>query len=114
MQRSEKNVLKKCLETMSTHGRLFHDFCLPSTDVGCLVSVFKPAVDLICDPNYFNEKVLGWLEYREKLAQEHKRTYTYAATYEDFMTKITECDDIEHLRQMRYFHSSTLHRQNVV
>ena len=65
-------------------------------------AVFKPAVDLICEPDYFNSKVLGWFEYREQLAQEHKRTYTYAATYEEFMKKIKGSNDVEHLKQMRY------------
>lgn len=63
--------------------------------------MFKPAVDLICEPDYFNSKVLGWFEYREQLAQEHKRTYTYAATYEEFMKKIKVSNDVEHLKQMR-------------
>ena len=65
------------------------------------IAVFKPAVDLICEPDYFNSKVLGWFEYREQLAQEHKRTYTYAATYEEFMKKIKGSNDVEHLKQMR-------------
>ena len=57
---------------------------------------------MLCDPDYINQLLLGWLDYREKLAEEHKRTYTYAATYEDFMKMIEDCYDIEHLKQIRY------------
>ena len=66
------------------------------------VIVFKPAVDLICDPDYLNQKVAGWLAHQEQLALEHKATYSYAATYEDFMKLIKDSVDIEHLKQMRY------------
>ena len=64
--------------------------------------VLKPGIDLICDPDYLNQKLLSWLEYREMLYLESKRTYSYAATYEDFMKMIDQCHDIEHLKQMRY------------
>ena len=67
-----------------------------------LFAVFKPAVDIICDPDYLNQKIYGWLLYKEQLANEHKRTYAYAATYEDFMKMIQQCHDIEHLKHMRY------------
>lgn len=63
--------------------------------------VLKPGIDLICDPDYLNQKLLNWLDYREKLYLENKRTYSYAATYEDFMKMIEQCQDIEHLKQMR-------------
>ncbi len=66
-----------------------------------MFSVFKSAVDLICDPDYFNTKVFDWIDYRDQLAQEHKRTYTYAATYEEFMKIIKECNNIEDLKHMR-------------
>ncbi|XP_067663522.1 sorting nexin-25-like isoform X1 [Haliotis asinina] len=65
-------------------------------------AALKPMVDLICDPDYINLKLLSYLEYREKLSEDTRRTYTYAATYEDFVKKIEMCEDIEHLKQMRY------------
>lgn len=56
----------------------------------------------MCDPDCINQWLYNWLDYREKLALEHKRTYTYAATYESFMEMIEKCEDLEHLKQMRY------------
>ena len=63
--------------------------------------MFQPGVSIICDPDYINQKIYSWLDYREQLAAEHRRTYTYAATYEEFMKMIEHCPDIEHLKQMR-------------
>ncbi|KAL3879426.1 hypothetical protein ACJMK2_031724 [Sinanodonta woodiana] len=64
--------------------------------------VLKPTVDLICDPDYINQKLIGYIEYREKLSEDTRRTYTYAATYEEFVKMIEKCDDIEHLKQLRF------------
>ncbi|XP_077984333.1 sorting nexin-25-like [Glandiceps talaboti] len=64
--------------------------------------VMKPCVDMICDPDYINQTILGHLEYREQLAEKHKRTYAYAASYEDFIQLIHDCHDIEVLKQIRY------------
>ncbi|XP_041357035.1 sorting nexin-25-like isoform X2 [Gigantopelta aegis] len=65
-------------------------------------AVIKPTINMLCDPDYLNQKLLNYLRYREKLLEDTKRTYTYAATYEDFVKKIGVCSDIEHLKQMRY------------
>ncbi|XP_070553857.1 sorting nexin-25-like [Ptychodera flava] len=64
--------------------------------------VMKPCVDMICDPDYINQTILSHLEYREQLAEKHKRTYAYAASYEDFIRLINDCHDIEVLKQIRY------------
>ena len=66
-----------------------------------IIAVFKPAIDLICDPDYINDKWHGWLDFKEQLQVEHKRTYHYAATYEDFVEIIRNCSDIEQLKHMR-------------
>ena len=63
--------------------------------------VFQPTIDMLCDPDYINQKLYNWLEYREKLSYEQRRTYTHAATYEEYMKIIENCKDIEHLKQMR-------------
>lgn len=55
----------------------------------------------MCDPDYINLKLLSYIEYREKLSEDTRRTYTYAATYEDFVKMIGQYDDIEHLKQLR-------------
>ncbi|KAK3599208.1 hypothetical protein CHS0354_012814 [Potamilus streckersoni] len=64
--------------------------------------VLKPSIDLICDPDYINQKLISYIEYREKLSEDTRRTYTYAATYEEFVKMIEKCDDIEHLKQLRF------------
>jgi len=66
-----------------------------------LFVVLKPSIDLLCDPDYINLTLLAYIEYREKLSEDTKRTYTYAATYEDFVKMISKCEDIEHLKQLR-------------
>lgn len=65
-------------------------------------TVLKPSIDLLCDPDYINLKLLGYIEYREKLSEDTRRTYTYAATYEDFVKMIEQYADIEHLKQLRF------------
>ena len=66
------------------------------------VAVIKPTIDIMCDPDFINETLYNWLEYRERLAREHKHSYSYAATYEQFMDIIEKCSDLEHLKQLRY------------
>lgn len=65
-------------------------------------SVFKATVDLLCDPDYINEKILAYILQQEKLMADTKRTYTYAASYEDFVKMINASDNVDELKQMRY------------
>ncbi|XP_052089463.1 sorting nexin-25-like isoform X1 [Mytilus californianus] len=65
-------------------------------------SVVKPAVDMLCDPDYINRKLISYIDYRQRLSEDTKKTYTYAATYEDFIKLIDKCNDIEQLKQIRY------------
>ncbi|KAK7496497.1 hypothetical protein BaRGS_00012149 [Batillaria attramentaria] len=65
-------------------------------------SVFKVTVDMLCDPDYINEKILAYILQQEKLMADTKRTYTYAASYEDFVKMINASDRVDELKQMRY------------
>jgi len=67
-------------------------------------TVLKPAINLVCDPYYLNSKLFGWLSYKERLVAKAKRKYLYAATYEDFMEMIEQCEDIEQLKHIRFVH----------
>ena len=58
-------------------------------------------VDALCDPHTINQQLYDWLTYRERLNEEHKQTFTYAANYEGFIQIIDKCVEIEHLRHMR-------------
>nr|XP_026696627.1 sorting nexin-25 isoform X2 [Ciona intestinalis] len=61
-----------------------------------------PMVDSLCDPDYINQTILSFLQWRDTTHEDHTRAYAYAATYEDFMKIITECKSVPVLRQIRY------------
>lgn len=65
-------------------------------------SVFKVTFDMLCDPDYINEKILAYILQQEKLMADTKRTYTYAASYEDFVKMINASHSGDELKQMRY------------
>ncbi|XP_033743124.1 sorting nexin-25-like [Pecten maximus] len=65
-------------------------------------SGLQPMVDMVCDPDYINEKLIAYIDYRRQVSEDTRRTYLYAANYEDFVKMIGKCEDIEHLKQIRY------------
>lgn len=71
--------------------------------------VLKPVVELLSNPDYINQMLLAQLEYREQMSEHHKRAYTYAPSYEEFIKLINSNSDVEFLKQLRYFtcHYST-------
>ncbi|CAH1778459.1 unnamed protein product [Owenia fusiformis] len=97
-----RHVTETLLLTMLPPKYRENDSCRQLLRELIACSVLKPTVDMICDPDYINQKLVSYYEYREKLLTEHKRTYAYAASYEDFMKIIETCMDIDHLQQMRY------------
>jgi hypothetical protein len=46
--------------------------------------------------------LLRQLEYREQMSEHHKRAYTYAPSYEDFIKLINSNSDVDFLKQLRY------------
>ncbi|XP_053315130.1 sorting nexin-25 isoform X4 [Spea bombifrons] len=64
--------------------------------------VLKPLVEQLSDPDYINQMLLSQLEYREQVNERHKKAYTYAPSYEEFIKLITNSSDIEFLKQLRY------------
>ncbi|XP_062991565.1 sorting nexin-25 isoform X5 [Elgaria multicarinata webbii] len=64
--------------------------------------VLKPMVELLSDPNYINQMLLLQMEYREQVNEHHKRAYTYAPSYEEFIKLINSSSDVEFLKQLRY------------
>ncbi|XP_036621256.1 sorting nexin-25 [Trichosurus vulpecula] len=89
-------------------------FCLlPSKDVQSLSlrivlaeilarKVLQPVVELLSDPDYINQMLLAQLEYREQVNEHHKKAYTYAPSYEEFIKLINSNSDVEFLKQLRY------------
>ncbi|XP_041488427.1 sorting nexin-25 isoform X2 [Microtus oregoni] len=89
-------------------------FCLlPAKDIQSLslrimlaeiltAKVLKPAVELLSNPDYINQMLLAQLEHREQMNEHHKRAYTYAPSYEEFIKLINNNSDVEFLKQLRY------------
>ncbi|XP_055969976.1 sorting nexin-25 [Sorex fumeus] len=112
-------VLHGCLRTSDDEVRFLQTcsqvlvFCLvPSKDVQSLIlrimlaeiltrKVLKPVVDLLSNPDYINQMLLSQLEHRQLANQHHKRAYTYAPSYEEFIKLITSNSDVEFLKQLR-------------
>ncbi|XP_007946560.2 sorting nexin-25 [Orycteropus afer afer] len=113
-------VLHACLRNSDDEVRFLQTcsrvlvFCLlPSKDVQSLslrivlaeiltTKVLKPVVELLSDPDYINQMLLAQLEYREQMNEHHKRAYTYAPSYEEFIKLINSNSDVEFLKQLRY------------
>ncbi|XP_032656235.1 sorting nexin-25 isoform X4 [Chelonoidis abingdonii] len=64
--------------------------------------VLKPMVELLSDPDYINQMLLSQMEYREQVNEHHKKAYTYAPSYEEFIKLINSNSDVEFLKQLRY------------
>uniref|UniRef100_A0A8C1SB11 Sorting nexin 25 n=1 Tax=Cyprinus carpio TaxID=7962 RepID=A0A8C1SB11_CYPCA len=64
--------------------------------------VLKPLVDVLSDPDYINCMLLAQLEHREQVNEHHKKAYTYAPSYEEFIKLISSSSDIQFLKQLRY------------
>lgn len=65
-------------------------------------TVLKPLVTLLSNPDYINQMLLAQLEHREQMNEHHKRAYTYAPSYEEFIKLINSNSDVEFLKQLRY------------
>ena len=59
-------------------------------------------VELLSNPDYINQMLLAQLERREQMNEHHKRAYTYAPSYEEFIKLINGNSDVEFLKQLRY------------
>ena len=59
-------------------------------------------IDLICDPDYLNQKLITYLSEKENQAKLIKRTFSHAANYEEFIKMIKSSKDLEEMKQF-YF-----------
>ncbi|XP_026773844.2 sorting nexin-25 [Pangasianodon hypophthalmus] len=64
--------------------------------------VLKPLVEALSDPDYINQMLLAQLEHREQVNEHHKKAYTYAPSYEEFIKLISSSSDVDFLKQLRY------------
>ncbi|XP_047989308.1 sorting nexin-25-like [Leguminivora glycinivorella] len=63
--------------------------------------VFQPAIDLITDPDYINQKIIQYLEAQKEVNAMHVRTHEYAKTFEDYIRLINSCDNVDQLKRLR-------------
>lgn len=64
--------------------------------------VLYPFIENITDPDYFNRKVIEYIEAQKIAATMHRRTFEYANSFEDFLKMIQKTHDIEMLKGIRY------------
>lgn len=64
--------------------------------------IFQPTVDMICEPDYINRKLLAYLNKREENVERGKKPLAYKyKDFEDFMNEIRKCEDVEELQTLR-------------
>ncbi|XP_041114704.1 sorting nexin-25-like isoform X2 [Polyodon spathula] len=106
------NSAEEELQFLRSCSRLLMLYLLPTKDVRSrslrvvLAEVFatkvlKLLVEVLSDPDYINQMLLTQLELREQV-NEHKKAYTYAPSYEEFIKLISGSSDVEFLKQLRY------------
>ncbi|XP_012691311.2 sorting nexin-25-like isoform X2 [Clupea harengus] len=64
--------------------------------------VLWPLVEVFSDPDYINRMLLSQLEQREQLMERHRKAYSYAPSYEEFIKLISGSSDVDFLQQLRY------------
>lgn len=66
--------------------------------------ILKPIINMVCDPDYINLKMLSHLTKREEAMESGKRQKSMMYKYkdfEDFMNQIKKCEDVEELQTLR-------------
>lgn len=65
-----------------------------------IIEVFKPTINLICEPDYFNENILLRLEQLNSNNEQKLRKFTLASSYEKFIELIETSSDRDKLEQI--------------
>lgn len=64
--------------------------------------ILQPTIDMICDPDYINQKMLVHLIKKEQASERGKKPTVYKyKDFEDFMSQINKCEDVEELQILR-------------
>lgn len=61
-----------------------------------------PFIDNISDPDYFNRKVVEYIEAQKVAVTMHRKTFEYANSFEDFLKMIQKSDDVDMLKRIRF------------
>ncbi|XP_068627751.1 sorting nexin-25 isoform X2 [Battus philenor] len=64
--------------------------------------ILHPAIDLITEPDYINQKIIQYLEAQKEVDAMQIRTHEYAKTFEDYIRLINSCNNIDTLKRLRY------------
>jgi len=67
-------------------------------------AVLEPGIAFLCDPDTLNQQIVQQLRIRQMM----KKNYAYAASYDDFVSLIEDCDDLNELQQIRQAFPFTL------
>lgn len=62
--------------------------------------ILQPTIDMVCDPDYINQKLLAYLEKREEAIKSAEKKNVYE-TYDEFIKHIKKCEDLVELQQIR-------------
>lgn len=63
--------------------------------------VMYPSIQMITSPDYLNQKIVQYIEHRLAAQAINKRTYDYAACFEDFLKIISNSTSIDELLMIR-------------
>jgi hypothetical protein len=61
--------------------------------------VFKPTINLICEPDYFNENILLKIAQLNLDNEQRLKKFTLASNYENFIKLIETSNDLDKLEQ---------------
>ncbi|XP_045763769.1 sorting nexin-25 [Maniola jurtina] len=64
--------------------------------------ILQPAIDLVTEPDYINQKIIQYLEAQKEVDAMHVRTHEYAKTFEDYIRLINSCNNVDTLKRLRY------------
>uniref|UniRef100_A0A1B0CG91 Sorting nexin-25 n=2 Tax=Lutzomyia longipalpis TaxID=7200 RepID=A0A1B0CG91_LUTLO len=63
--------------------------------------IFYPLIKMLTSPDYLNQKIVQYMESRLAAAAISKRSYEYAASFEDFLKIINNSQSVDELLMMR-------------
>ncbi|XP_013175351.1 PREDICTED: sorting nexin-25 isoform X1 [Papilio xuthus] len=64
--------------------------------------ILQPAINLVTEPDYINQKIIQYLEAQKEVDAMHVRTHEYAKTFEDYIRLINSCNNVDTLKRLRY------------
>ena len=68
------------------------------------ILVIFPSIELICDPDFLNQKLISYLTNVQHLSEsiDLNQKFSYAASYEDFIKIIKSSKNVDEIKQFHY------------